>query len=258
MNDTDHEVTVTSGLVYREIDGITLHADLHLPKTDQPPPVAVYVHGGGFQFGARTDDAEQRLSALAAHGLAVLSIDYRPAPDVRFPAPVDDVREAVRWLRSHAADLGIDGERVALWGASAGATLAALAALSGTKAEVGAIVAWFGIADLADTASRSWLEQQILPFDFEAVFLGDLDLAREASPLTWVNASAPPFLIAHGDRDRVTPVSQSQILHDALVRAGAESTLLLVGGAGHEDRAFESPAHLALTAGWVLSTLTTA
>ncbi|TVT60921.1 alpha/beta hydrolase [Amycolatopsis rhizosphaerae] len=250
------EVTLHSGLIYHEIDGTTLRADLHLPKTELPPPVVVYVHGGGFQFGARTDDAETRLSALAAHGVAVLSIDYRPAPVVRFPAPVEDVRQAVRWVRAHAADLDVDSRRVALWGASAGATLAALAALSpGEDAPVGAVVAWFGMADLAETASRSRLEARILPFDFEAAFLGDLGRAREASPLTWVNPAAPPFLIAHGDRDRVTPVNQSHALHDALVRAGAESTLLLLGGAGHEDRAFESPAHLALTAGWLSSTL---
>lgn len=249
------DVAFVPDLVYRQVDGTTLRADLHLPETEQPPPVVVYVHGGGFQFGSRTDDADSRLSALAAHGIAVLSIDYRLAPDVLFPGPVDDVREAVRWTRAQAAELGVDGRRIGLWGASAGATLAVLAALSGDRADVGAVVAWFAITDLAETASRSWLEAQILPFDFESAFLGDLGRTREASPLNWVHASAPPFLVAHGDRDRVTPVNQSQALHDALVRSGAESTLLLVGAAGHEDRAFESPAHLALTAGWLATML---
>ncbi|MFC5063333.1 alpha/beta hydrolase fold domain-containing protein [Actinomycetospora atypica] len=264
-------------LTYREVGGRALQADLYLPRTEQPPPGVVYVHGGGFQVGSRTDDAELRLTALAAHGLAVLSVDYRLAPADPFPAAVHDVRAAVRWFRTHAADLGVDGARLALWGASAGATLASLVALTEAAGGLGdgavepwelaavqAVVAWFGMSDLMATASRSWLETAILPFDFEAAFLGVgsvgevagvADRARDASPLSWVSPGAPPFLIAHGDRDRITPASQSQLLHDALVRVGVPSSLLLLGGAGHEDRAFESPASLAVTAGWLVGTL---
>lgn len=206
--------------------------------------------------------------------MAVLSIDYRLAPSAHFPAQLHDLKAAVRWSRACAADLGIDAERIGVWGVSAGAILASLAGLTPDRRElegnlgehldqssaVQAVVAWMGVSDLLASASRSWLEAQILPFNFEAALLGkdsaagvtsDPDLARRASPLTWVSADAPPFLIAHGDRDRVVPVGESHALHEALVRAGASSSLLVLGGAGHEDAAFDAPPNLALTAAFL-------
>lgn len=273
-----YDVTSTTDLPYAEVDGRPLLVDLYRPATEQPPPVVLYVHGGGFEVGSRTDGADGRLAALAAHGVAVLSVDYRLAPAAHFPAPLHDVKAAVRWLRACADQLDVAGERVGVWGASSGALLAALvgltpgrADLDGTVGEhldrssaVQAVVAWFGVADLLATASRSWLEAEILPFGFEAALLGvgstaDVlharDAARQASPLTWVSDAAPQFLIAHGDRDRVVPTAQSHTLHDALVRAGARSSLLLVGGAGHEDAAFDTPTNLGLTAGFLRSAL---
>lgn len=273
-----YDVKVTPDLAYAEADGQPLLADLYRPGTQEPPPVVIYVHGGGFVVGSRSDDAEDRLAALAAHGVAVLSVNYRLAPAAHFPAQLHDVKAAVRWIRACAPSLDVNGERLAIWGASAGALLAALAGLTAGQAalegEVGAhpgqssavqaVVAWFGTADLLVSASRSWLEAEILPFNSEAALLGvgsaaDVsgvaDRARQASPLTWVSADAPPFLIAHGDRDRIVPAAQSHSLYEALVRAGAQSSLLLVGGAGHEGREFDSPANLALTAGFLAAAL---
>jgi dipeptidyl aminopeptidase/acylaminoacyl peptidase len=83
----------------------------------------------------------------------------------------------------------------------------------------------------------------------------DPERARRASPLSWVSATAPPFLIEHGDRDRMVPPAESAALHDALVRAGAASTLVTVGGGGHEDPRFDSAGHLALTAAFLTSAL---
>lgn len=274
-----YDVTVTNDLTYAEVDGKPLLADLYRPSTQQPPPVVLYVHGGGFEVGSRSDNAKERLTGLAAHGVAVLSIDYRLAPAGQFPAPLHDVKAAVRWVRANAADLDVAGERVGVWGASAGALLASLAGLTAGRTEldghvgdhldessaVQAVVAWFGATDLLTSSSRSWLEAEILPFNFEAALLGvasaeevrrhAADRAREASPVTWVSADAPPFLIAHGDRDRVVPPAQSHTLHEALVRAGGSSSLLLVGGAGHEDAAFDAPTNLALTAGFLTAAL---
>lgn len=273
-----YDVTITPDLTYAEADGRPLLADLYRPQTGQTPPVVLYLHGGGFQFGSRSDDAHNRLAALAAHGVAVLSVDYRLAPAAHFPAQLHDVKAAIRWIRASGPSLGVGGERVAAWGASAGAILAALAGLTAGQAAyegtlgahldqpstVQAVVTWFGAFDLIASAARSGLEAKLLPHEFGAVLLGvgshaevlvAAESAREASPLSWVSADAPPFLIAHGDRDRMAPVAQSQTLHDALVRAGAPSSLLLVGGAGHEGREFESAANLALTAGFLKATL---
>ena len=275
---TRHQVSVVANLTYAVVDGHTLHADLYLPEAAQPAPVVIYVHGGGWAVGSRTDHAATRLSALAAMGLAVLSIDYRLVDVAHFPAQVHDVKAAIRWLRAHAGGLGVDAQRVGIWGASAGAVLAALAGLTagqrdwkgnvgdhqGQASDVDAVVSWFGISDLSSTTTRSPLETELLPDGPEAAFLGlptraDIagapDLARQASPLEWVHNNAPPFLIAHGDRDRVVPPAESLALHTALTRAGATSMLLTLGGAGHEDQAFDSTAHLAVTAAFLRSAL---
>lgn len=273
-----YDVTPIPDLAYAEVDGRALLADLYRPETGGTPPVVVYLHGGGFAAGSRTDRAPERLAAFAAHGVAVLTVDYRLAPSSRFPDQIHDAKAAIRWLRASASEFGVDGERIAAWGASAGGLLAALLGLTSGQAawegpvgahldrssSIQAVVTWFGAFDLLASASRSWLESKLLPHEFGAVLLGvdgPADVAgiagraREASPLTWVSPSAPPFLIAHGDRDRMCPPSQSQALHDALVRAGARSLLLHVGGAGHEGAEFECPAILSLTASFVASIL---
>lgn len=273
-----YDVEVTKDHVYAKAGGRSLAADLYRPLTAEPPPVVIYAHGGGWAVGSRSDGADTRLRPLASHGLAVLSIDYRLADSAHFPAQLHDLKAAIRWTRARAPELNVDAHRIATWGASAGALLASLAGLTAGQAEldggvgdhlgqsttVEAVVAWFGQSDLLASTSRSWLEAEIVPFNFEAGLLGVESvaaaaevpgLARQASPISWVSADAPAFLIAHGDRDRVIPVSESQSLHDALVRAGARSTLTLVGGAGHEDAAFDSPANLALTAGFLTGML---
>lgn len=272
-----HDVSLVTSLVYRTVAGDDLLADLYLPDTALPPPVVVYVHGGGWAQGSRSDHGSTRLAAIAGSGLAVLSIDYRLVHQAHFPAQVHDVKAAVCWIKEHGDEYGLDVHRVGIWGASAGAVLAALAGLtaghddwdqdsreSGCTSDVHAVVFWFGISDFAATTTRSALEALLMPDGPEAAFLGlnsgtevteHPQIAQRASPLHWVHAAAPPFLIAHGDRDRMVPLSESVALHAALSRAGAQSTLLTLGGAGHEDTAFDTAANLAVTAGFLLATL---
>lgn len=273
-----HDVSIIADLNYRTVAGYDLLADLYLPDTALPPPVVVYVHGGGWAHGSRSDHSNTRLAAIARNGLAVLSIDYRLVHQAHFPAQVDDVKVAVRWIKGHGEQYGLDVERVGVWGASAGAVLAALTGLTagqsdweqdtgdpgGHTSDVQAVVFWFGISDFTATTTRSALEALLVPDGPESAFLGLISraevaehpqIARRASPLQWVHAAAPPFLVAHGDRDRIVPLSESVALHAALSRAGAQSTLLNLGGAGHEDPAFDSVANLAVTAGFLLASL---
>jgi acetyl esterase/lipase len=258
-------------LEFAQLDGGALTLDLYLPAGDASVPVVVYLHGGGWQVGDKTDGAKERLSALAERGIAIASANYRLIDAATYPAQVHDVKGAVRWLREHGAHYNLDTERVGAWGASAGAYLASMVGLTTGDAEfeggvggnlhqssaVQAVVHWFGQSDLWTNSRRSWLEQEILSPPFEGPFLGveelanHADVARAASPLYRVHAAAPPFLIAHGDHDRVTPIAQSAALHDALVRAGAESTMIVLGGAGHEGPAFDRPDHLDMTASFL-------
>jgi acetyl esterase/lipase len=94
-----YDVTVSADLAYADVDSQPLLADLYRPATGQAPPVVLYVHGGGFAVGSRSDGAEGRLAALAAHAVAVLPVDYRLVPAAHFPAQLHDVKAAVRRVR---------------------------------------------------------------------------------------------------------------------------------------------------------------
>lgn len=263
-----YTVRTESDIRYASTGGVDLHLDLHLPVVEAPAPVVLYLHGGGWQMGSRTDDGQERIARLASYGVAVASADYRLAPSAVYPAPLHDAKAAVRWLRGHGGEHGLSPEHIGAWGASAGAYLATMIGLTGHRSEfegtvgedreqpstVQAVAHWFGPSDLLANSSRSDVEKMLLNPPFEQALLGVDDVtaaprpAEEASPLHWITPSAPPFLIAHGERDRVTPPSESRALHEALTRADVSSTLLTLGGAGHEDAAFERRDHIAMTA----------
>ena len=268
-------VTVESGHVFATVGRTTLSLDLYrASQTDAP--LVLFVHGGGWRSGDRADAHSERLAPMAACGVTVASADYRLVPDATFPDQVHDLKGAVRWLRAHGGALGLRTDRLGIWGASAGAYLASLLALTpgddeleGTvgghleqSSDVQAVVHWFGQSDLLVSGSRSDTEARLLPFAFEAGLLGvgsmddAADRARGLSLLTRVSPQAPPFLIAHGDRDHVVAPSEGMVLHDALSRAGADTRLLLLGGAGHEGPEFDRPATLAMTAAWLRAVLT--
>lgn len=268
-------VTVTSDIVWARVDGVELGVDLYRPDVEGLVPVVAYFHGGAWKEGDKSADGESRLRAFAENGVALASFNYRLIDDATFPAQLHDVKGAVRWLRAQAANLGLDTLRIGIWGASAGATIGSLAALTAGQDDlegdtggnlehssaVGAVVHWFGPVDLVGGAHRTWLEKIILAPPLEPPLFGVADIAeaagraRAASPIFAVSAEAPPFLVAHGDRDRVLPVTESQSLHDAITRAGGRSRLLILGGAGHEDHAFDAPDILGAMAAFFLAHL---
>jgi acetyl esterase/lipase len=268
-------VTVTRDLVYATPGGVDLCLDLYVPEGPGPAPVAVYLHGGGWLRGARTDRAAERLVPVAADGVAVAAVQYRLSGQATFPAQLDDVRAAVRWLRAEGAAHGVDATRVGAWGASAGGHLAALVGLcpDAGDAELGdssvqAVVTWFPVTDLP-ARDTDVPEGPLPPFvsgpplvpSFEARLLGlsatadDPERARAASPLTHVRAGAPPFLVAHGDADGLVPSTHSRRLVAALRAAGVDTSFLLLGGANHEDPAFDTPASLGAVSGFLRAAL---
>jgi len=229
---------------YGEVLGYRpLELDLYLPPVGGPAPVVVYVHGGGWQRGTRRDPppliAADFYDQIAAEGFAVAAADYRLSGEARFPAPLQDVRTAVGWIRDNAVLYGLDADRVFLWGDSAGGHLALLAAL--TSAAVRAAVAWFPVTDLlgmpSDLADAGGVPD-LGPDSREAKLLGAPaasvpDLARQASPVAHVHAGAPPILLQHGTADDLVPAAQSVRLAEALAAAGAEVKLDLVPDATH-------------------------
>lgn len=272
------DVDVFRDVTYTGEGAAALALDLYVPRCAAAPPLAVYFHGGGWARGTRTDRAEERLMPLARHGVAVASVSYRLVGVARWPAQLHDAKGAVRWLRAHASEYGIDGSRIGAWGASAGGHLAALlgltAGLSELEGDVGGnldqdssvrcVVAWFAPTDLI-----ALTDQPVDPAVPLPPFLADRpagqtpaqagllgvrnvheapDAARAASPTSYAHRPGPPFLLVHGDRDGLIPHSQSRLLHDALLASGTPSTLLLVAGANHEDEVFQHPSIIAATA----------
>ena len=233
------------GLTYAEIQGFRpLLLDLHLPahaSAQSPVPVVVWMHGGAFWSGDRRHLPSNLapnavFDTLVAAGIAAATIDYRFSGEARFPAQLHDVRAAIRYLRSNASTWGLDPARVGVWGESSGGTLGALAALSpaddGADLPIAAAATWCSPTDLV--ALRHFSAIAGLLGDDSA---GDGDklkaAATLASPVTHVRADAPPFLIMHGDADRRVPVEQAELLHKALVAAGARAEFVPVEGADH-------------------------
>jgi acetyl esterase/lipase len=269
-------VTVERDLLYATGDGdIALGLDLYR-SAQAHSPLVVYLHGGGWLSGDKADAAEQRLVPLAEYGVTVAAVNYRLVPAASLPDQLHDVKGAVRWLRAHGPSLGLPTDRLGVWGASAGAYLGSLLALSagdpelegsvggnlGHSSAVQAVVHWFGQSDLVASGSRTEIESRLLPFNFEAGVLAAARLsdvtarARHFGLLGRVRQQVPPFLIAHGDRDHVVSFTEGQALHDALSRAGADTTFMLIGGEGHEGKKFAMPAALAMTAAWLCAELT--
>ena len=233
-------VTEIHDVVYRTVDGLPLALDIYLPDSPGSHPAILFVHGGAWHTGDK-----RRLAPLARflaeRGYAGFSVNYRLAPDFTFPAALEDLRCAVKWLRAHAADYGVDPDRIAALGTSAGAHLVALLGTApealgacvdpGIPSRVQAVIALFGPMDLLSAAGTP-AERAVEGFLGAAA--GDApDLWQEASPITWVSPDDPPFLFIHGRDDRVVPYEESVRMADALRRAGVEARLLLIPGAGH-------------------------
>ena len=236
---------------------LTLYVSV--PRAKSPPPLVVFVHGGGWELGHPmvTNPVYAAMDipgTLLRAGYAVARISYRLSAEAQFPAPLHDCKAAIRFLRNHADVFGVDGTRFAVMGDSAGGHLAALAGLTGGRKElegsvgetngssaVQAVVDWFGPTELLT------MQEQAIPGGLHAqndagspesrMVGGAVQLNREAaiaaSPVTYVSRTAPPFLIQHGPLDRLVPIAQSQTLHDRLVAAGVSSKLHIIEGTDH-------------------------
>lgn len=242
---------VLKDVEYASVDGISLKLDLYLPdgRSEGPIPLVIWIHGGGWRAGSK---APTRAPRTLGPDYAVASIDYRLTDRAIFPAQIHDCKAAVRWLRAHAEEYGLDPERFGAWGSSAGGHLVALLGTSGGVGElegtvgdhleissrVQAVCDYYGPTDFPALLDQPSLIDRRMPTSPESLLLGGLivdlpELAALASPVTHVDASDPPFLIVHGDNDRTVPYQQSVDLHQALADAGVEATLHLVGRAGH-------------------------
>lgn len=250
---------VFDNLPYRTVDGWrALFVDVRVPDPhddDTPPPLVMWVHGGSWQHGSRRRrpvdlDRHWFVERMLLAGIAVAQIDYRLAAETSFPGPAGDVRTALAYLHFHATDLGIDPERIAVWGESAGAHLALSIGLSADRfVALGgepddpalpmprprAIVDWYGPADLhallrlmpvATEEDRQRAQQWRELLDSCGWGLD------AASPVRALDATCPPVCILHGEADRIVPAVQSAELAARLRELGVDHEHHVLAG-GH-------------------------
>jgi acetyl esterase/lipase len=242
-------VELQRDVVYGQGGGRDLKLHILRPKDPprEPMPVLVFIHGGGWRGGHR-DVGIPRLAPFATRGYFCATIEYRLSGEAVWPAQIEDCKCAIRSLRAHAKEWNLDPDRIGVWGSSAGGHLVALLGTAGDAKElegkgghaefssrVQAVCDWFGptdfpklFADEPDGKAAGAVTGLIggPPMDNAAKL-------KQASPITYVSKDAPPFLIMHGDKDPIVPLSQSEVLHEALKKAGADSTLVVLPGAGH-------------------------
>ena len=226
--------------------------DLYLPaKADHPLPVIVWIHGGGWYAGSKEGCPAV---PLVAKGYAVASINYRFSQHALFPAQIEDCKAAIRWLRANAKKYNLDPDHIGVWGASAGGHLVALLGTTGSVKElegtggnldqssrVQCVVDWFGPTDF--TKMGGWQDKPDSPM---ARLVGGpvrdrQELAAKANPITYIGKDSAPFLIMHGEEDKLVPMNQSELLDEALRKAGVESTLVRVPKNGHGGPGFTTP-----------------
>ena len=244
------EVQLQPNLEYVTGGGSAQNLDLYLPPTKSGLlPVVVYVHGGGWSSCTK-DDWHPSFHDLLIHGIAVANINYRLSGQAPFPAQIEDCKAAVRWVRAHAKEYHLDPDHIGIWGHSAGGHLAALTGVTnqvkklegnGGNADVSSSVQaacdWSGPVDLVKIVQDGRAANAVL-WDFVVKLMGGeagatKEALAEATPGTYVSAGSVPFLIMHGELDKIVPLDQCKALDAALKKAGAETTLIIVPNEGH-------------------------
>jgi acetyl esterase/lipase len=245
------ELKTLKDLEYARAGDKKLLLDLYLPENAaRPMPLIIGIHGGAWLGG---DKAGHQARRMTARGYAVASVNYRLIPEGLYPSQIEDCKAAVRWLRANAKEYGLDPDRFGAWGESAGGHLVALLGTTGATKEfdkgenldvssrVQAVCDYFGPTDLlqmqAHALPDSTFEHNAATSPESRLIGGPVqenkEKAARANPITFVTPSAPPFLIVHGDHDPLVPYNQSELLFEALKKAGTSVHLHIIEGAGH-------------------------
>jgi acetyl esterase/lipase len=227
--------------------------DLYRPKPNEdagPLPLIVWVHGGAWLAGSKENCPAVR---FLRQGYAVASINYRLSQHAIFPAQIEDCKTAIRFLRANAEKYNIDPNRIGVWGASAGGHLVALLGTAGDVKEfekgpnlqvssrVQAVCDFFGPTDLTKMSQFPSSMDHDAPDSPESKLIGgpvqeNKEACKRANPITYVSKDDPPFLICHGDKDMLVPHNQSELLYDALKKAGVNVKFHTVKDGGHGFR----------------------
>lgn len=235
-------------VAYNKAGGVATKLDVWYPRdNDKPTPTVVYIHGGGWIFGQKEGAVYQFLPYLEK-GWRVVNVEYRMVSDAYAPGAVEDTRCALRWIYRNAAQYKFDTSKIILTGHSAGGHLSLItamlpfnskfdnrcfadAAFGEPEMKPAAVVNWYGITDVNDLLEGK--NQK----NYAVMWFGSLrdrdELARELSPLSYVNKNNSPVITLHGDKDSVVPFDHGKRLHESLDKAGVKNKLHTVKGGDH-------------------------
>jgi acetyl esterase/lipase len=241
---------VERNVAYANTENAHQRLDLFVPESadDQTRfPVVIYVHGGGWEGGNRDGGQQFIAPILRTRRYAVATIDYRLSGEAIWPAQIHDCKAAVRWIRANAKRWGCDEDKIAVLGTSAGGHLASMLGVTNdvpefegsvgphvaVSSKVSCVIDFYGPSDLVVLGSP--LGEA--PSPISRLLGGSVsrrsDAARAASPVNHASDKSAPFLIIHGDRDSTVPLTQSELLHRALLNADAESYMTVVINGQH-------------------------
>jgi acetyl esterase/lipase len=239
---------------YARVGEHALKLDLHPPSEKSRSPLIVWVHGGAWRSGSKSN---MPLSMLVAEGYAIASVDYRLSTQAKFPAQIHDIKAAIRFLRGHSREWGMPSKKIVIAGDSAGAHLATLVGVSNGNKElegeignyrsqssgVQGIISFYGAANLTTILSQSTPHGLKVRVPALELLLGGqptnvVELARLASPVFHVDRAAPPLLLFHGDQDPQMPINQSHELHGAYRRVKVPVEFEVIHGGRHGGEMF--------------------
>lgn len=257
----EESIRVERDLPYAGTDNPRQRLDLYLPKQPKSSklPVIVFIHGGAWMGGSKDGHLGQLAPFVRTGDYAAASVGYRLTDEAQWPAQIHDCKAAIRWIKANAAKYGLDPDRIAVWGTSAGGHLVAMLGTSGDVPElegdlgprkdadgkdltskVACVANYFGPTDLPAMIGPPSQIDHAAPNAPEARLIGgalpdNADKAKAASPITYVSAGDPPVLTVHGTDDPLVPYAQAVRFDKALRAAGVTSYLVAVQGAGHGD-----------------------
>jgi acetyl esterase/lipase len=246
-------IVLETEIEYGKAGDRALKLDMVRPKdaSDKPLPVIAFIHGGGWRNGDKRGGIANVAPLVATGNYIGVSIGYRLSGEAIWPAQIHDCKAAIRWLRANASKYNIDESQIGVWGSSAGGHLVSLLGTSGDVAtlegengspgyssRVQAVVDYCGPSDFTLGSVGGRTDDPNGPV---ALLLGGpvtekMDLAREASPVTYVSADDAKFLVVHGTKDPLVPMSQAETLVEALKKACVPTTFVVMQGGGHGIR----------------------
>jgi alpha-L-fucosidase 2 len=236
---------------YGKAGDVSLKMDAWIPDGKGPFPTVILVHGGGWQGGDKQTYFRPLFDPLSRAGFAWFTVNYRLAPQYRYPAAIDDVVAAIRFVEAHAREYKVDLKRVAITGESAGGHIVSLVgARYARELRLKVVVPFYPVNDFEAIV----VGQDKTPNAVKAVsaFLGFTEpdeaavrLMREASPITYIRKGMPPYLFVHGTGDALVNFRQTEAMCAKMKQAGSSCEIYAVEGAGHGIGSWEkNPAWL--------------